>query len=85
MPQRHWLDEPIATLTKEGVRWRTANGDKAVSHDLAAALLSRVAAGGATEDEVKAHLALPIESTGEAASAEEGAGPFPDWPGRATG
>jgi hypothetical protein len=52
----HWLDEAIATLTKEAQRWKNSHGDKAESHATAATILTKIAESGATHAEVKAQL-----------------------------
>lgn len=55
----HWLDHAIATLRREGDRWRHSDGEKAESHHTAAEILTKVAESGATHDEVKTQLLAP--------------------------
>lgn len=74
----HWLDHAIATLEKEALRWKHSDGGKADAHATAAAILSKVAASGATHDEVKTQLlAEPDETAQEGAPDADGDPRFP--------
>ncbi len=60
----HWLDDVVATLTKEAQRWRSSHADKAEAHATAAALLRRYALANESHEAVKAALAEhPVEAS----------------------